>query len=107
MVRSIHKNKLIPALATALAVATPFASAYATEVNGNPADTKLQVNVAEVLTINLTEPTTWASGDLTASGSTFVSDLLRNKITLSVISNNPAGYTASMYTKTSNTSLVN
>ncbi len=107
MVRSIHKNKLIPALTTALAVATPFASAYATEVNGNPADTKLQVNVAEVLTINLTEPTTWASGDLTASGSTFVSDLLRNKITLSVISNNPAGYTASMYTKTSNTSLVN
>ena len=107
MVRSIHKHKFIPALATVLSITMPFASASATEVSGNPASTTLQVNVAEVLTINLTEPSVWASGDLAASGNTFVSDLLRNKVTLSVISNNPAGYTASMYTKSEVTSLIN
>ena len=89
-------------IATAVAVA-PLAGASAAEVTGNPVDTKLQVNVAEVLTISLTTPTTWASGDLVSDGQGgFVSDLLRNKVTLEVTSNNPSGYTASMYANNTN-----
>ena len=104
MVRLIHKNKIIPAMTIATAVAVaPLAGASAAEVTGNPVDTKLQVNVAEVLTISLTTPTTWASGDLVSDGQGgFVSDLLRNKVTLEVTSNNPSGYTASMYANNTN-----
>ena len=69
----------------------------------------LRANVAEVLSISITEPSSWANGDLAydSTSGTYVSDLLRNKVTVSVLSNNPSGYTAAMYTKTSNTALVN
>ncbi len=58
------------------------------------------VNVSELLTVDITKPASWASGD--------VNTLLTNKVTVSVSSNNPAGYTASMTTGTNdNTNLTN
>lgn len=66
--------------------------------NPDPADANFQVNVTEALSVSVTVPEDWASGS--------VGDLLRNKISLSVSSNNPNGFTASMTTKTNDTSLV-
>ncbi|MBQ2695179.1 hypothetical protein IJG04_00865 [Candidatus Saccharibacteria bacterium] len=47
------------------------------------------VNVHEILSVSLTTPTNWASGD--------AGDLLRNKLNLSVTSNNATGFVAYMY----------
>ena len=106
MVRLIHKNIIISGtLVAGLAAVAPAASVMA----GNTGSATLQANVAEVLTLALTEPTTWAStSNYTAgTGDTLVSDFIRNKIGVSVISNNLNGYTASMYTKTNETDLIN
>ena len=61
--------------------------------------TTFNVNVSEVLTVSITEPQTWASG---ASDS-----FLKNKVSINVVSNNPAGITASMTTSNADPSLVN
>ena len=61
--------------------------------------TNLEVNVKETLSVSVSTPATWASGDM----DTF----LRNKVSVSVTSNNAAGFTATMTTKTANTALVN
>lgn len=57
------------------------------------------VNVNEVLTVAITRPDAWASGT--------ISSLLTNKIGVSVISNNPAGFTATMKSATATPDLVN
>ena len=67
-------------------------------------NTTFQVNVVESLSVAITTPSTWASGN----PNTF----LRNDVGLSVTTNNAAGFTASMYANTgssdsTNTSLVN
>lgn len=67
--------------------------------NTNAADNTLEVNVKEALSVSITTPTSWASGD--------INTFLRNKMSISVVSNNTAGFTASMTTKTTDTSLVN
>ncbi len=51
-------------------------------------DINFQVNIPEVLTISITHPNEWASGD--------VGVFLRNTVNLEVTSNNGAGFTASM-----------
>lgn len=51
-------------------------------------DTTFQVNIQEVLTVSLTPPANWATGD--------VDTLLRNLVVLDVTSNNNGGFTASM-----------
>lgn len=61
--------------------------------------TTFNVNVKESLSVSVSTPTVWASGD--------VDTFLRNKVSISVSSNNAAGFTASMTTKTDNTALVN
>lgn len=61
--------------------------------------TNLEVNVKEALSVSVSTPTNWAAGDM----NTF----LRNKVNVSVTSNNSAGFTATMTTKTTNTDLVN
>lgn len=66
-------------------------------------DVLLQVNINEVLSVSLTTPDTWASGDVSLSGD---SGLLRNKVGLSVTSNNDAGFSAFMASKNT-TNLVN
>ena len=85
-----------------------FATATCNTVNGTTTctdSTTFNVRVSEVLTVSITKPQTWASG---ASGS-----FLTNKVGVSVISNNPSGFTATMTTSNtasqgdSGTSLVN
>lgn len=61
------------------AEASPTGSANAT----------FQVNVVESLTVEVTTPGTWASGD--------INQFIRNDIGLHVVSNNPDGFTATMY----------
>lgn len=61
-------------------------------------NTQFQVNVRESLVVSITTPATWATGD--------VDQFLRNKINVSVSTNNADGFTASMTTKTSSTDLV-
>ncbi len=63
---------------------------------------QFQLNIEEVLTVSLTLPDEWAT-DKNDNG---IGDFLRNKIELSVVSNNAAGFTATMYSKTT-TDLVN
>ncbi len=62
-------------------------------------NTTFNVNVEESLSVSVATPTTWASGG--------IDTFLRNKVSVSVTSNNLAGFTASMTTKTADTSLVN
>ncbi|MBR3324171.1 hypothetical protein IKG24_01360 [Candidatus Saccharibacteria bacterium] len=107
MVRSIHKIKI--ASAVALTTAVPTLALVATSVPVKASDDQenvnFNVNVAEVLTVSITDPASWASGDLHQSGSAMVSDLLQNKVTVSAMTNNATGVTVSMYTP--NTNLVN
>lgn len=71
-----------------------FFSVFAVENNTN-----FQVNVKEALSVSISIPSSWASGD--------IDEFLRNKVSLSVNTNNTAGFTASMTMKTATTSLVN
>lgn len=67
-----------------------------------------RVSVDESLTVSVTTPPSWASGGLTnTSGGKSYSNLLRNKITLGVTTNNSAGFTASMTTESSSGALKN
>lgn len=70
--------------------------------NSSAVKVTLQADITEVLSVSLTTPDTWASGDVSSGGS----DLLRNKVNLSVTSNNPTGFVAFMASKTT-TNLVN
>lgn len=63
------------------------------------AETNFQVNVTEVLAVSLTPVATNASGE--------INTFLRNTYNLGVTSNNGAGFTASMTTKTTDTALSN
>ncbi|MBR2836978.1 hypothetical protein IKE79_01320 [Candidatus Saccharibacteria bacterium] len=67
--------------------------------DGSPcdADSNFQVNVTEILSVALTK---------TMGGQGDAGDFLRNKVGLSIVSNNAAGVTASMTTKGTNTQLV-
>lgn len=86
MVRSIHKTNIIFG-----AVATILSAAFIGSVSPAMADESVtfNVNLEEVLTVSLTKPTTWASGN--------VNTLLRNKVTVSALTNNYYGATVSMY----------
>ena len=67
------------------------AATVCTVNNGVPECTNganFQVNIPEILTVNITRPNSWATGN--------VGDFLRNVVTLSVVSNNPVGFAASM-----------
>ena len=57
-----------------------------------------QVNVVESLTVEVTTPSSWATGD--------IDTFLRNPVDLRVVSNNPDGFTATMYSS-AGTSLTN
>ena len=65
-------------------------------------NTTFQVNVKEALSVSITTPSEWASGTPTTTAAT---DLLRNKVSVDVISNNGVGFTATMNATT--TDLVN
>ncbi len=63
----------------------------------SPCDTKFQVNVRETLAVQITTPTSGATGD--------INEFLRNKVSMTVTTNSTGGFTASMYSKT-NTNLA-
>lgn len=68
----------------------------------NPETVNFQVNIAEALTLTITDPTNWAEGGLTNTNSTTSkkeSDFLRNKVNVKAKSNSALGVTVSMYTK--------
>ena len=54
-------------------------------------DTTFEVNVRETLSVSVTTPTNWATGD--------VNTFLRNTINVNVSTNNSNGFTASMYSQ--------
>ena len=79
-----------------------FAVANCNTSNGTTTcsdSTIFNVRVNEILTVAITRPETWASGQLNV--------LLKNKIGISVTSNNAAGFTATMKTSDANAELVN
>lgn len=88
MVRSIHKTNILFGVAGIIALVSAFvglsSGAKATDQNFT-----FNVNLKEVLTVSLTKPTIWASGN--------VDTLLRNKVTVSALTNNYYGATVSMY----------
>ena len=98
------KTKVIFGLAgvfTVTAAVVPHILAGNTSATGcteSPCETTFQVNVKETLSVTLTTPQEWASGD--------TGNFLRNKVSLSVNSNNANGFTASMHSK-DNTNLTN
>ena len=87
MVRSIHKINII-FIITLLVVGAIIMLQNGSFVN---ADTNVDfnVNVTEALTVSISTPTSWASGN--------ASDFLRNKVTVSALTNNNNGVTVSMY----------
>lgn len=93
MFRSHTKIIGMFAVVTIIAVSLISGSVFADET------TTFNVNVRESLVVSVTTPTTWASGD--------IDQFLRNKVNVSVTSNNAAGFTATMTTKTADTSLTN
>lgn len=97
MVRSIHKlNILFTALFIASAISLPVSAADGVSVDWG-------VKIGETLSVSVTTPDEWAKGDVDVANG---SELLRNKVILNVASNNIAGFSASMASKTT-TDLVN
>ena len=90
------KTKILSSLALSFIITSAFVSnnfAYATCTvnNGVPEcndGANFQVKIPEILTVSITRPNSWATGELDT--------LLRNVVTLEVVSNNPAGFTATM-----------
>ena len=62
-------------------------------------NTNFQVNVKETISISITEPSTWARGN--------VDTFLRNKINVEVTTNNASGFVVGMNTASTETALVN
>lgn len=95
------KTKILSGFAFSLLAAPLFfsgsaAHATCTLVNGTSTcddDANFQVKIPEVLTVSITRPNSWATGDIGV--------LLRNVITLEIVSNNQTGFAASMTTGTS------
>lgn len=87
---------IVPILAVALVSGLFYNSVKAVEEN-----TTFQVNIGDTLSVSLTTQDETPSGELTydQASSKWVSGLLRNVVNLRVTSNNPAGITASMTSK--------
>lgn len=88
MVRSIHKINII----FTIIVVALMAILYNLHTGGASAINQavdFNVNLVEVLTVSVTNPTTWASGS--------TDSLLRNKVTVSALTNNYYGARVSMY----------
>ena len=91
----VTKNsKIIKIFAAFLLLSIGISNVFAADYN-----TGFNVNVSESLSVSISTPTNWAKGDAGA--------FLRNKVSINIVSNNTNGFTASMTTKTTNTSLSN
>ena len=82
----------------ALAVLANINISPAFASNPDPENINFKANVKEALSVSITVPEDWASGD--------IDTLLRNKVILNVHSNNADGFTASMTTNDENTYLA-
>ena len=69
----------------------PLKLTSAATCTSSPCSTTFEVNVKETLSVAVTTPTEWASGD--------TDEFLRNKVSIDVSSNNASGFTASMYSQ--------
>ena len=78
------------------AIISIFPFGYSSAVTN---DTNFQVEVKEVLSVSITPPTEWASGN--------IDNLLKNIVNVSITSNSSKGFTAGMTTSRINTDLNN
>lgn len=95
------KTKVKISFVVALSIATGFATSKMVPQNVKADDSQgmtFNVNVVESLSVTITTPSEWASGN--------INTLLRNKVNLEVSSNNPHGFTTSMYTQDANAALT-
>ena len=69
----------------------PFNFTTAVTCTTSPCNTTFEVNVKETLSVAITTPTEWATGD--------ADEFLRNKVSIDVTSNNASGFTASMFSQ--------
>lgn len=83
---------------SALLFSLPPEDSSAAECTSSPCNTTFQVNVQESLSVSITTPQTWASGN--------AGDFLRNKISLGVSTNSASGFVAYMHSR-STTNLTN
>lgn len=97
MLRSSSKIKMFGALVSFAAL--PLLSVASVFAESSTQNTNFRVNISDVLSVSVTTPDTWATGD--------AGQFLRNHIVISATTNNAAGLTTTMTTKTANTSLVN
>lgn len=95
MVRSCHRVKEV--LISGIALAMPILLISPTHA-ATQANVDFNINVAEILTVTVKNPATWASGN--------INTLLRNKVNVAATTNSPIGVTVSMYTG-ANTELRN
>lgn len=105
------KTKITIAFVAVLSIASGIeASSFvirqsmAAPCSASPCSTTFQVNVVESLSVTVTTPENWATGN--------INTFLRNEVGLEVSTNNVSGFTASMYANTgssdsTNTSLTN
>ncbi len=92
-----QKPKVILSFAGLLVLTlTSFNINYAFAVDAN---TNFEVNVIESLSVSVTTPTVWASGDM--------DEFLRNPVSVSVTTNSTGGFIATMSSKTTSTALTN
>ncbi len=99
-----HKLRIAAVLGLTLAVSAiavnsiPKADINAEECTTSPCNTTFEVNVQESLSVSVSTPDVWASGD--------TDEFLRNKIDLDVSTNSSNGFSAYMHSKDS-TDLTN
>ena len=79
--------------------ALPLLTAASVSAETSTKNTNFRVNVSDVLSVSVTTPDTWATG--------YANQFLRNHVVVSATTNNAAGLTTTMTTKTANTSLIN
>ncbi len=91
-IKVIHKK--IGLIVTTLLFTFLSPSTFAVEQTTN-----FEVNVIDTLSVSITTPDSWASGG--------INEFLRNKVSVSVNSNNSGGFTASMYSANNTTNLTN
>ncbi len=97
----LTKKKVIVSLIVLLFAVTTGSSFVAQKQTARAAtqqSTQFEVNVREVLSVSITTPTEWASGQ--------IDDFLRNKINVTVTGNNGSGFVASMSTNSVSTKLT-
>lgn len=93
MVRSIHKINI--AFIIALLIGAGVFMYLEPSVNAE--EVPFNVDIKEALTVSISAPTTWANGS--------IDQFLRNKVTVTALTNNNSGVTVSMYA--ANKKLIN